>query len=105
MTSYVGDKFKATSEHSLLLQEDEALYLFKQFISAVCYCHRHNLAHRSDFVKIFLEKHEAFQQEISTCTSPSLVFRFPAQRCCDFCIAYLTRPTSRSTPLFLASIT
>ena len=47
MTTYVGDKFKATSEHSLLLQEDEALYLFKQFISAVCYCHRHNLAHRS----------------------------------------------------------
>ena len=46
MTSYVGDKWKASAKNDLLLKEDEALYLFKQFISAVCYCHRHNLAHR-----------------------------------------------------------
>jgi serine/threonine-protein kinase SRK2 len=46
MTTYVSGKWKDAAENGLILQEDEALYLFKQFISAVSYCHRHDLAHR-----------------------------------------------------------
>jgi len=46
LTSYVGGKWKDVAQNGLILQEDEALYLFKQFISAVSYCHRHDLAHR-----------------------------------------------------------
>lgn len=49
MTTFVGDRWQASNKNDLLLQEDEALYFFKQFISAVCYCHRHNLAHRYGF--------------------------------------------------------
>lgn len=47
MTAFVSERFKGAAKSELLLQEDEALYLFKQFISAVAYCHKHNLAHRS----------------------------------------------------------
>lgn len=46
LTSYVSSKWEGAAKDGLLLQEDEALYLFKQLVGAVSYCHRHDLAHR-----------------------------------------------------------
>lgn len=46
LASYVGERWRKAKPHSLVIPEDETLYLFKQFISAVSFCHRHNLAHR-----------------------------------------------------------
>ena len=46
LTTYVGACWEKAQPHSLVLPEDEVLYLFKQFISAVAYCHSHTIAHR-----------------------------------------------------------
>lgn len=46
LTSYVADKWQKAQAAGLFLSEDEARYFFKQFLSAVSYCHAHNVAHR-----------------------------------------------------------
>lgn len=47
MVNYVTKKRETKAERGgLCLQEDEARYYFKQLISAVEYCHAHNVAHR-----------------------------------------------------------
>lgn len=46
LTSYVADKWKIAQAQGLFLSEDEARYFFKQFLSAVNYCHSHLVAHR-----------------------------------------------------------
>ncbi|KAL6779334.1 SNRK2I [Auxenochlorella protothecoides x Auxenochlorella symbiontica] len=46
LTSYVADKWQKAQALGLFLSEDEARYFFKQFLSAVSYCHAHNVAHR-----------------------------------------------------------
>lgn len=46
LTSYVADKWKIAQAQGLFLSEDEARYFFKQFLSAVNYCHSHMVAHR-----------------------------------------------------------
>lgn len=46
LTSYVADKWQKAQALGLFLSEDEARYFFKQFLSAVKYCHTHCVAHR-----------------------------------------------------------
>lgn len=47
LTKYVSDRWETVHERGgLFLAEDEALFFFKQFISAVEYCHKHHVAHR-----------------------------------------------------------
>ncbi|KAI8101424.1 hypothetical protein M9435_001530 [Picochlorum sp. BPE23] len=46
LTSYVADKWKEAQARGLFLSEDEARYFFKQFLSAVNYCHNHRVVHR-----------------------------------------------------------
>ena len=46
LTSYVADKWQKAQAMGLFLSEDEARYFFKQFLSAVKYCHGHLVAHR-----------------------------------------------------------
>lgn len=46
LTSYVADKWQKAQALGLYLSEDEARYMFKQFLSAVKYCHAHCVAHR-----------------------------------------------------------
>lgn len=46
LTSYVAAKWREAQAAGLFLSEDEARYFFKQFLSAVRYCHAHNVAHR-----------------------------------------------------------
>lgn len=46
LTSYVADKWQKAQAAGLFLSEDEARYFFKQFLSAVKYCHSHFVAHR-----------------------------------------------------------
>ncbi|PRW57692.1 Serine threonine- kinase SAPK9 [Chlorella sorokiniana] len=46
LTSYVADKWQKAQAQGLFLSEDEARYFFKQFLSAVKYCHSHCVAHR-----------------------------------------------------------
>lgn len=46
LTSYVADKWKDAQAKGLFLSEDEARYFFKQFLSAVNYCHNHRVVHR-----------------------------------------------------------
>eukprot|EP01025_Chloroclados_australasicus_P047534 TRINITY_DN533_c0_g1_i1.p1 TRINITY_DN533_c0_g1~~TRINITY_DN533_c0_g1_i1.p1 ORF type:complete len:422 (-),score=65.27 TRINITY_DN533_c0_g1_i1:537-1802(-) len=47
LTNYVADRWQTTQERGgLFLTEDEARFLFKQFLSAVEYCHSHRVAHR-----------------------------------------------------------
>lgn len=47
LTKYVSDRWDTVHHRGgLFLAEDEARYFFKQFISAVEYCHRQNVAHR-----------------------------------------------------------
>ncbi|KAL3154733.1 hypothetical protein ABBQ38_011281 [Trebouxia sp. C0009 RCD-2024] len=46
LTSYVADKWQHADPSGLVMSEDEARYFFKQFISAISYCHRHRIAHR-----------------------------------------------------------
>ncbi|KAI3434633.1 hypothetical protein D9Q98_002700 [Chlorella vulgaris] len=46
LTSYVADKWQKAQALGLFLSEDEARYFFKQFLSAVKYCHSHFVAHR-----------------------------------------------------------
>lgn len=46
LTSYVADKWQEAQALGLFLSEDEARYFFKQFLSAVKYCHSHLVAHR-----------------------------------------------------------
>lgn len=43
---YVGSKWDLARKTGLYLSEDEARYLFRQFITAVAYCHHHCVAHR-----------------------------------------------------------
>ncbi|DBA66108.1 TPA: hypothetical protein ACH3X2_003106 [Trebouxia sp. C0005] len=46
LTSYVADKWQSADPSGLVMAEDEARYFFKQFISAISYCHQHHIAHR-----------------------------------------------------------
>lgn len=47
LTKYVSDRWDTVHQRGgLFLAEHEALFFFKQFISAVEYCHKHNVAHR-----------------------------------------------------------
>lgn len=46
LTAYVADKWQEAQAKGTFLSEDEARYVFKQFLSAVSYCHAHNVAHR-----------------------------------------------------------
>ena len=46
LTAYVADKWQKAQALGLFLSEDEARYFFKQFLSAVKYCHSHLVAHR-----------------------------------------------------------
>ncbi|GMH37429.1 hypothetical protein BSKO_05302 [Bryopsis sp. KO-2023] len=47
LTKYVSDRWDTVQDRGgLFLAEDEALFFFKQFISAVEYCHKHSVAHR-----------------------------------------------------------
>lgn len=46
LTAYVADKWQKAQAMGLFLSEDEARYFFKQFLSAVKYCHGHCVAHR-----------------------------------------------------------
>eukprot|EP01026_Neomeris_dumetosa_P041995 TRINITY_DN34879_c0_g1_i2.p1 TRINITY_DN34879_c0_g1~~TRINITY_DN34879_c0_g1_i2.p1 ORF type:complete len:419 (+),score=37.78 TRINITY_DN34879_c0_g1_i2:178-1434(+) len=47
LTNYVSDRWNSTPERGgLFLSENEARYFFIQFITAVEYCHSHNVAHR-----------------------------------------------------------
>jgi serine/threonine-protein kinase SRK2 len=42
----VQDKWQHAQQTGLFLSEDEARYYFRQFVTAVAYCHAHNVAHR-----------------------------------------------------------
>jgi len=46
LTAYVADKWKEAQQRGLFLSEDEARFFFKQFLSAVNYCHHHRVVHR-----------------------------------------------------------
>lgn len=46
LTGYVADKWQHAQQTGLFLSEDEARYYFRQFVTAVAYCHAHNVAHR-----------------------------------------------------------
>lgn len=46
LTSYVSERFNNSHSTGLFLSEDEARFFFRQFISAVSYCHKNNVAHR-----------------------------------------------------------
>jgi len=46
LTAYVADKWQKAQALGLFLSEHEARYFFKQFLSAVKYCHVHCVAHR-----------------------------------------------------------
>lgn len=47
MTEMLERRIKAKkSQSDLMMSEDEALYFFRQLISAVAYCHAHGIAHR-----------------------------------------------------------
>eukprot|EP00803_Ostreobium_quekettii_P006140 evm.model.scf_58.12 EVM.evm.TU.scf_58.12 scf_58:110984-115751(+) len=47
LTKYVSDRWDTVHHRGgLFLSEDEARYYFKQFVSAVEYCHGHRVAHR-----------------------------------------------------------
>lgn len=46
LTGYVSNKWRAAQRSGKFLSEDEARFYFKQFISAVAYCHQHSVAHR-----------------------------------------------------------
>lgn len=46
LTSYVSQRWQHAQHTGTFLSEDEARYFFRQFISTVEFCHRHNVAHR-----------------------------------------------------------
>ncbi|MEW5300236.1 MAG: hypothetical protein WDW36_003178 [Sanguina aurantia] len=46
MTQYVSRKWKETQGVGLLMLEEEALYFFKQLVSAVTYIHKNQVVHR-----------------------------------------------------------
>mmetsp|Transcript_12691 Transcript_12691/g.38257 ORF Transcript_12691/g.38257 Transcript_12691/m.38257 type:complete len:418 (+) Transcript_12691:2731-3984(+) len=46
LTGYVADKWQHAQQTGLFLSEDEARFYFRQFITAVAYCHEHSVAHR-----------------------------------------------------------
>jgi serine/threonine-protein kinase SRK2 len=46
LTAHVADKWKQAQANGLFLSEDEARFFFKQFLSAVNYCHQHRVVHR-----------------------------------------------------------
>lgn len=43
---YVAENWKREQQTGLYLGEDEARYFFRQFITAVAFCHAHSVAHR-----------------------------------------------------------
>jgi len=47
----VADKWQHAQQTGLFLSEDEARYYFRQFVTAVAYCHAHNVAHRCGSVQ------------------------------------------------------
>lgn len=46
LTTRVADRFPHSTPGSLIMGEDEARFYFTQFVDAVGYCHKHNIAHR-----------------------------------------------------------
>ncbi|KAK9808852.1 hypothetical protein WJX72_005109 [[Myrmecia] bisecta] len=46
LTNYVSDRVGRARETGLVLTEEEARFFFRQFLSAVEYCHARNVAHR-----------------------------------------------------------
>lgn len=59
LTSYVADKWQKAQAQGLFLSEDEARFFFKQFLSAVKYCHSHCVAHRDlKLDNTLLDSHE-----------------------------------------------
>lgn len=42
----MSDKWRTAQRTGLFLSEDEARFYFRQFISAVSYCHDNSVAHR-----------------------------------------------------------
>ncbi|KAK9809102.1 hypothetical protein WJX72_009377 [[Myrmecia] bisecta] len=46
LVQHVAERWQYAEARGLVLNEDETRYLFRQFISAVAYCHRHGVAHR-----------------------------------------------------------
>mmetsp|Transcript_11499 Transcript_11499/g.34542 ORF Transcript_11499/g.34542 Transcript_11499/m.34542 type:complete len:421 (+) Transcript_11499:87-1349(+) len=46
LTGYVADKWQHAQQTGLYLSEDEARFYFRQFLTAVAYCHEHSVAHR-----------------------------------------------------------
>ncbi|CAK0779486.1 hypothetical protein CVIRNUC_004786 [Coccomyxa viridis] len=46
LTSYVANRWQVAQHTGLFLSEDEARFFMRQFIPAVDYCHKHNVAHR-----------------------------------------------------------
>lgn len=46
LTGYVANKWQHAQQTGLFLSEEEARYYFRQFITAVAYCHSHSVAHR-----------------------------------------------------------
>ena len=46
LTTRVADRFPQSTPGNLVMGEDEARFYFTQFIDAVDYCHKHNIAHR-----------------------------------------------------------
>ena len=43
---YVAENWKREQQTGLFLGEDEARFFFRQFITAVAFCHAHSVAHR-----------------------------------------------------------
>ncbi|KAK9834291.1 hypothetical protein WJX81_004049 [Elliptochloris bilobata] len=46
LTAFVSERWASPQPNGLVLSEAEARFLFRQFIDAVAYCHRHSIAHR-----------------------------------------------------------
>ena len=49
LTSRIADRFPQSQPGSLIMGEDEARFYFTQYVDAVDYCHKHDIAHRSAY--------------------------------------------------------